>query len=255
MLKIRILDGNRIGDGGCDAIATLLEDPSCNLQELRLSRNNIGTDGATTIANSLRHNNKLESLRLDENQIDTPSARDVFSKLLCNTSSIKDTYLSNHTLKAIIGITLDNIAGIERRDEVNDRLHDLLVLNAETNKRDVAMKKILRYHPNIDMEPLFLWDSEGEQTLKALPYVLGWFEKAEQAVRVGEEAERIYNVGAKKLSAIYQFAKAMPQLIVSHSPVTLVDRNVRQQLETKNAELEAKIAELTQKKRKRDDGV
>jgi hypothetical protein len=114
----------------------------------------------------------------------------------------------------------------------------------------------------MDMEPLFLCDSEGEQTLKALPYVLGWFGRATEAIGVGEEADRIYNVGAKKLSAIYQFAKAMPQLIVSHSPVTLVDRNVRQQLETKiaeletkNAELEAKIAELTQKKRKRDDGV
>ena len=124
------------------------------------------------------------------------------------------------------------------------------------------MKKILRYHPNMDMEPLFLCDSEGEQTLKALPYVLGWFEKAEQAVTDGSDSDagRIYNVGAKKLSAIYQFAKAMPQLIVSHSPVTLFDRNVRQQLETKiaeleakNAELEAKIAELTQKKRKRDN--
>ena len=268
MLEVLNLEGNRIGDAGCDALATLLKDPSCNLQVLKLARNNITNAGATTIANSLTHNTKLERLHLDENQIDTPSARDVFSKLLCNTSSINDTYSSNHTLKAIIGI--------ERQGESDYRLHDLLVMNAGTNKSDVAMKKILRYHPNMDMEPLFLWDSEGEQTLKALPYVLGWFEKAEQALGAGEESGRIYNVGAKKLTAIHQFAKAMPLLIASLSSVTLFDRNVRQQFETKyaklearndeleaknaklearNDELEVKIAELTQKKRKRKDGA
>ena len=255
MLEVLDMEGNRIGDAGCDAIAALLEDPSCTLQELKLARNNISTEGATTIANSLTHNTKLKQLCLEQNQIDTPSARDVFSKLLCNTSSINDTYSSNHKLKAIIGLRRQN-------ESNNDRLRDLFVMNTCTNKSHVAIKKILRYHPNIDMEPLFLWDSEGEQTLKELPYVLAWFEKAEQAVGVGEEPDRIYNVGAKKLSAIYQFAKAMPQLIVSLSPVTLFDRNVRQQLETKiaeleakNSELEAKIVALTQKKRKRDDGM
>ena len=261
MMEVLILDGNRIGDAGCDALATLLKDSSCILRQLWLSSNNIGTEGATTIANSLANNTKLKRLHLDENPIDTSAVEDAFSRVLCNTSSINHTHSSNHKLQVVIGIG--------RQNESNNRLRDLLVMNAGTNKRDVVMKKILRYHPNIDMEPLFLWDSEGEQTLKALPYVLGWFEKAEQAVRVGEEAERIYNVGAKKLSAIYQFAKAMPQLIVSHSPVTLFDRNVRQQLETKNAELEAKNAELeaknaklearndeqTQKKRKRNDGA
>ena len=113
------------------------------------------------------------------------------------------------------------------------------------------MRKILKYHPEIDMQPLFEWDAEGEQTFKALPYVVDWFERAK--VAVAEIKDETYGVEERKLSAIFQFARAMPLFIVSHSVVTLFDRKMRQQLEMKNAELEAKIAELTQKKLKRHD--
>ena len=50
---------------------------------------------------------------------------------------------------------------------------------------------------------------------KALPYVIAWFEKAEEAV-AGEE-EWSYNIEERKLSAIYQFAQAMPLLFVPAS--------------------------------------
>ena len=69
------------------------------------------------------------------------------------------------------------------------------------------MKKILKYHPNIDMEPLFDWDAdEDEQNLTALPHVVGWFDRAEEAVADDDEN---YNVKEKKLSAILQFAKGL----------------------------------------------
>jgi len=47
------LSDNRIGNGGCDAITTLLADPNCNLRYLSLADNDIDNEGATTIANSL----------------------------------------------------------------------------------------------------------------------------------------------------------------------------------------------------------
>ena len=90
------------------------------------------------------------------------------------------------------------------------------------NKSYVAIKKILKYHPNIDMEPLFEWDTEeGERNLKALPYVINWFERAEEAVANddgdsnsdGNDEEGGYNVTKRKLSAIFQFAKAMALLL------------------------------------------
>ena len=102
------------------------------------------------------------------------------------------------------------------------------------NKSHVAIKKILKYHPNLDMEPLFEWDAEGEQTLKALPYVISWFGKAEEAIAKGgedkddllylndleeEEAAEVYkgedkecNILQRKLTAILQFARVMPLL-------------------------------------------
>ena len=106
-------------------------------------------------------------------------------------------------------------------------------MNEDANKSNVAIKKILKYHPNIDMEPLFEWDAEdGEQNLKALPYVISWFDRAKVTVAANAEGddegdgdssadsddeEESYNIDRNKLSAIYQFAMAMPTLFVPAS--------------------------------------
>ena len=68
------------------------------------------------------------------------------------------------------------------------------------------------------MEPLFEWNMEGEAecNLKALPYVLSWFERAEGAI-ADEEGRESYNIERRKLDAFYQFAQAMPLLFVPAS--------------------------------------
>ena len=70
------------------------------------------------------------------------------------------------------------------------------------------------------MEPLFEWnmEGEGERNLKALPHVVAWFERAGEAVADDEGGEESCNIDERKLSAMYQFAKAMPLLFepVSH---------------------------------------
>ena len=68
MLEDLRLGENDIGTAGCDAIAALLIDPNCNLRDLHLRNNAITTEGATTIANSLVNNNKLQTLFLQRNQ-------------------------------------------------------------------------------------------------------------------------------------------------------------------------------------------
>ena len=200
MLESLDLYANNIGNAGCDALATLLEDTNCNLRTLNLARNAINNEGATTIANSLINNNKLQKLYLYGNPIDL-TIQDVFSNILCNTSSIEQTYSSNHTLKALA-------FGRGHGHSHGQHLASLLSMNTHTNKSHVTIKKILKFHPNIDMEPLFEWDAEGEHTLKALPYVMNWFERARVAVADEDE----YNIEKRKLSAIFQFAKTMPLL-------------------------------------------
>ena len=102
-------------------------------------------------------------------------------------------------------------------------IRSLLGMNRGTNnKSHVAMKKILRYHPNIDISPMFEWDSKGEQTLKALPYVVAWFERAQEAVTSDEGVH--YGIHAKKLSSIFQFARAMPLLFVPVSQNKVDDK-------------------------------
>jgi len=192
--------GNSIGNAACEAIATtLLEDPNSNICSLDLRENNIGNVGATAIANGLVNNTKLRSLYLKFDAEDNPmnNVQDAFSRVLCNTSSVGNTYSSNHIL-SFLEIDMD------------DRLYGLLELNEDTNKQHVAIIKILQNHPNIDMEPLF--GSGGEWSLRALPYIMDWYERV-------EEAAREYNicpceVWKLELSSMYQFARSMPLLFV-----------------------------------------
>ena len=172
------LFANTIGNAGCHALATLLADTNCNLKLLNLDTNRIGTEGATAIANSLANNTTLKKLDLNENPFD-PSVLAYFCRALCNTSSVNDTYRSNHTLTELV-------LSDEQQGQHADHLSSIMRLNKGRNKSHVAIKKILMYHPNIDMEPLFEWDADGdadgEQSLKALPHVIDWFGRAEEAV-------------------------------------------------------------------------
>ena len=206
---------NTIGNTGCEALATLLEDPNTNIRYLNLSNNVIRTEGSIVLVNSLANNTKLERLNLTSNPIDYGIVDDAFFRLLCNTTSIDSIYSSNHTLAA-----LDLRLHFLPEEELSIINKNLLILNTDTNKSRVAIKKILKYHPNIDMEQFFYWDEEGEQSIKALPYILAWFERAKEAVVEDEE----FHIETKKLSAIYQFAQAMPIQLVPPSHMKDEDR-------------------------------
>ena len=92
---------NRIGNVGCETLANLLSDPISNLLHLDLGSNAINSEGAAALANGLANNTKMKLLCLAGITIDR-SVKDVFSKLLCNTSSINNTYSSNHTLEHLM---------------------------------------------------------------------------------------------------------------------------------------------------------
>ena len=209
-MEVLKLEHNRIGDVGCQALTTLLQDPNCNLHTLILNHNRINNEGAIAIANSLANNNKLKKLDLRDNQIDNQHiVKIAFAKLFCNTTSINSIHSSNHTLN----------------DLVLQRVFSLLDLNKGTNKKHVAMIKILKYYPNIDMEELFEWGSNNERNLMALPYVIDWFKRAEEAIeQANDRVNHDYQVETKKLSAIYQFARNMPVLFIPPSH-TKVDNN------------------------------
>ena len=91
------------------------------------------------------------------------------------------TPISNHTLE---GLGLYYF-GTDHKSRGDHPLRSLERLNKDTNQSNGAIRKILKYHPNMDMdmEPLFEWNLEEDgQDLKALPYVVSWFGRAEEAV-------------------------------------------------------------------------
>ena len=210
LLEELVLSRNIIGNGGCYALASLLEDPNSHLQSLKIGGflTHIGCQGMVSIANALARNYQLKHLdiggRNNLSQTDVTLVKDVFYNLYYNKASINSTYASNHTLQTFVLPWTTTI--------ISD--------NHDPNKHYVAIKKILAFHPYIDMRPMFDWDMEGERNLKALPYVISWFEKAEEAVS-GDYGGENYSIHARKLSAIYQFARAMPLLVipVSHNKV------------------------------------
>ena len=218
------LNDNSIGNEGCEALALLFQDRYTNLKEVQLSENNnIGNEGTITIVNNLANNTKLEHLWLTDNPFDH-TVEIFFSKLLCNTTSVNSIYSSNHTLR-------DIYFGRRLNDSMRLGLLQLLGINGKINKSHVAMEKILKYNP-LDMAQLYGWDSEDERTLKALPFVLEWFERARKAVRTPQrrclgqpgrsypsDEGRFHKINERKLSAIYQFAKAMPLLFIPSSHI------------------------------------
>ena len=177
---------------GWKSIAAMLKNPYCNLKKLHLIDNNIDDEGALVFAYAMARNSKLKVLCLSLNAI-TTEGYFCFSKVLCNTSSINRTFLSNHTLEHL---------GVGVPNKIPDDIQYLLDLNSsDYDKRQVAIKKILKHHQHFDMQPFFEWD------LKVLPIAVDWFERA-QSIANEHEAR----IGKQKLGTIYQFIRAMPEV-------------------------------------------
>jgi len=198
-----------------------LESPDSNLKDLNLRYNNLGDGGALIFANALRGNYKLKYLDLSggiSREGWTP-----FSKLLCDTSSVNNTYLSNHTLGCLgMGMTHLMPIGIQFNLSLNRDIED---------KGQIAMIKILRHHSHINVQPFFEWE------FKVLPLVVDWLEKADNCTNGFHE-----QITKMKLSCMYEFVREFPMLYIE--PVTRKEieqfsaMEIRLQGKSQQAELE-----------------
>ncbi|EJK51032.1 hypothetical protein THAOC_29836 [Thalassiosira oceanica] len=184
LLRFRVLSivGNTLCPGGTRVIASSLANPECRLEDLHLYNCNIGDKGAATLADSLRNNQRLTYMSLENNNI-TDRGWNAFSSILCDASSINATYNSNHTLQSLGGY------------QIPQDVKMMLRLNQEQDKSRVAANKILQSHRHLDMRPLF------GRGLGLLPYVVAWldhFAKSRPDL---------------KLSSIFEFVRAMPMKV------------------------------------------
>jgi len=198
---------NRIGRSGCESIATLLQEPNSNINKINLSKCKIDNDCSTLLAQALIGNNKLNYLDLARNPSITESGWNAFSTILSNCS--------NTTLCSF---------------------------GDDDDGKDVApgnLASLLKLNRAVEIEPLFDLDSEeDERKPKALPNVIDWFGRIGGST---QDEEVVKCIEARKLSAIYQFARAMTlEFIPSPSDILLLHKEARDRLIKAKEELEAK---------------
>ena len=199
-LKTLVLGWNRIGDEGlgaireiCNTLHTLdlennesisteawvefsnvLRDHRCSLKELIVP----ATDGDKEIfyafTNNLALNSSLETLRFNNTRWDSFPLRDwaLFANTICNSSSIKDTYESNHTLSQVF----DNYE-MERLREAGGparKVWRCLEWNKNSNKFQVVRKKIIHSHLMLSHKCEGSAKEFVDMDLEVLPHVLAW---------------------------------------------------------------------------------
>jgi len=182
---------------GCQSIASLLDNPNSKLEKLMLLGNNVGDEGALIFANALASNNKLKVLdiRVGNSGI-TAEGWSSFSTVLCDASNVNSTLLSNHTLERFGEAPSSSLSSLPAE------IKSLLTLNKSSeDKKQVAIKKILKYHRHFDMQPFFEWE------LKVLPIAVSWFERARSV-----DSNNVVVIDRHKLEAIYQFIRATPEI-------------------------------------------
>ncbi len=191
------LSRNRITTSGLEVLSRIFKNKSCSLKEIDLYPTNIEDIGAKAFAEGLAGNESLTKILFDYTDV-TALGWSAFSTLLCDTSSVNNTYLSNHTLEAI-GCRY-SLYGIPSSIQTN------LELNRQ-NEYDVPICKILMSHSNLDMTPFLQWK------LKLLPFVVAWFERARRC-RV-YSGESVTSFKRREFSALYQFINGLPLLAAS----------------------------------------
>jgi len=230
---LKLCNNPQVTTKGWQHLASILEPLNSSLKDLTMMGNRIDDEVVQTFVNALVNNRALHSLDLDNsNPSITEKGRQALSKLLCDTSSVNATYLSNHTICDIdFGSTRTN-TNVKSLLQINGIININFVVD---DKKEVAIIKILKHHDDFDMLPFFEWE------FKVLPLMINWFERA-SAITMPDNFEP--NIGPRKLSSIYQFVRGMPDLYV--------ETRLRKELEDIKAaesQMELKLQEFRKRKR------
>jgi len=146
LLHLSLSDNRRDTPTGWRALSAFLRSPSFKLRELYLDCTKVNDDTLIDFSNALAHNNTLKRLSVeychDEggNDFITERGWEAVSNILCNKTSIMETYNSNHTLHRLGDKDYYDVA------EFPDDLVLLLELNENEDKTEVARQKILQTH-------------------------------------------------------------------------------------------------------------
>lgn len=181
---------------GWQYLTFCVDHPDFALEELDLSNNNIDDDTLIACANALQNNETLKLLSIegftnedssddeDDNELITERGWDAISNLICNKTSIMDTFNSNHTLQDL-SYSHYYCQREQPTSSIPDDLSSLLELNENKDKIEVARQKILQTHfsTNDTSNLQVFTDLEPEE----IPAAIAWIGRpAEPANWLGE---------------------------------------------------------------------
>ena len=211
---------------GLRALSRLFQS-ACPLETLLLEGVNIGDEGAEILANGLVGNTSLKHLAITPGSAGiTSSGWSAFSRLLCDDSSINNTYQSNHTLEHIGGnyYYTSNPDGGPKLFcsrgtflSIPSNVGRYLTMNKKYFVRDAARIKIGMCHPDMPVEVFFQYN------LKFLPLLVSWFGMfgtRKCTCTCGNSETREYQV--REVSAVYKFIRGMPMLAVDCKKLRLI---------------------------------
>ena len=131
-----------MGKDDVGMLARALKNSNSTLEVLKLCSCNIQNEGVVAFAEALANNCALKTLDLTNeiffgsaNNVISAEGWSVLSNVLCDTSSVNNTYLSNHTLE-----------DVGRQSSLPSDVQSYLEMNKCTNKQQVAIKKIIKIH-------------------------------------------------------------------------------------------------------------
>ena len=211
------LSSTSITANGLAFLSSLFRAEHCSLSELPLHSTNMSDDGAEALANGLVGNKSLTHLRFDSSSIKARGWA-AFRRLLCDTSSVNNTYLSNHTLVEV-GVPANRFFLDTPADIVQ-----YLKLN-KSNNQAAAICKILHSHPDIDVTPLFGFN------LMCLPLVVAWLEKAKPYLDEVNISTDVFK--NRQLSVMFKIIRGMP-LLAANGFRSQKEKDVQMHLEVKS---------------------
>ena len=166
-LKVLILrnDMNRMPatSVGWQNFTNLLLNPNSALKELVLTGNTINDDIISAFASALTNNNQLRNIQFGHYGNTSPVTsvgNDAFSRMLCDTSTILNTFNSNHTL-ASTGFSF----------QFSEDIYPLLSINQKNSIRQAARIKILNSHFSGSYINIQVFT---EMKLNVLPTAISW---------------------------------------------------------------------------------
>ena len=195
---------NQVTSTGWLALIDFLRSPNFGLRELDLSGSYIDNDTVIAFTSDLTRNKTLEWLSLEyctdefESALITERGWDAISALICNQTSIIDTYTSNHILHKL---------GDHDAMNLTDDIVSYLKLNKNKDKAEVARQKILQTHFSTGDNDTSNLQVFLDLELEMMPTAMNWIGRPTHANWRGT------NVSG--LSLLYNLMKRVPDLFDS----------------------------------------